>query len=97
MTIEEINDLITHGEIRQIGVAVQAAIDAGCNPEALLQGMVSTVEALDEKLKNGAIFVPEMLLAVKTMLTGVAVIKPHLPAKTLETLGRWLSKPRWTE
>lgn len=97
MTIESVKDLISRGEIRRIGDAVQAAIDGDCNPEELLQGLVSTMQDLDEKLKNGEILVPEMLLAVKAMLTGVAVIRPYLTAGTVSSLDKWLSSPWQTE
>lgn len=96
MTIENVNDLISRGEIKRIGAAVQEAIDADCDPEVLLKGMLSTMQELGEKLKNGEMDASKMLLAVKAMLTGVTVIKPYLPANTVVALDQWLSGPRWT-
>ena len=94
MTVQKVKDLICHGKADLVGDAVRSTIDAGCDPEALLQGMVSAVDDLEERLEKGEILVPEMLLAVKAMKAGAAVIRPCLSAETISRLDRWLFEPR---
>lgn len=94
MTIQNVNDLISRGKVDIVGDAIRSAIDAGCDPEALLQGMIFTVEDLEVRLQKGEILVPEMLLSVKTMKVGATVIRPYLHTETISRLDRWLSEPR---
>ncbi len=88
MSIEKVNDLVTRGKAKLIPAAVQEAIDAGCAPEEILNAMISAMDVVGEKFKNGDIFVPEMLIAAKAMKKGVEVLKPHLASGAAGALGK---------
>lgn len=77
--IQEVYELVEKGRAKKVAAAVQEALDAGCDPAAILnEGMISAMDSVGEKFKNGEIFVPEMLIAAKAMKNGVEALKPHL-------------------
>ena len=87
--IEEVYALVEKGKANVIAGAVQEALDAGCNPEDILnQGMIKAMDAVGEKFKNGEIFVPEMLVAARAMKKGVEVLKPHLATGAAGAAGK---------
>jgi methanogenic corrinoid protein MtbC1 len=46
----------------------------------LNEGMIHAMEVVGEQFQRSEIFVPEMLIAVRTMKKGVEVLKPKLAA-----------------
>ena len=87
--IEEVYALVEKGKAKVIAGAVQEALDAGCNPEDILnQGIIKAMDAVGEKFKNGEIFVPEMLVAARAMKKGVEVLKPHLATGAAGAAGK---------
>ena len=77
--IQEIASAIDAGKAKIIAELVQSAIDEGIDPmEILNDGMVSAMNAIGEHFSRGEAFVPEMLIAARTMKKGVEVLKPHL-------------------
>ena len=88
MSIEKVNDLVVHGKAKLVPAAVQEALDGGCEAPAVLETMISAMDTVGENFKNGAIFVPEMLMAAKAMKKGVEVLKPHLASGAAGALGK---------
>ena len=88
MSIEKVNDLVIHGKAKLVPAAVQEALDEGCEANALLDTMISAMDVVGENFKNGAIFVPEMLVAARAMKKGVEVLKPHLASGAAGALGK---------
>lgn len=87
--IEEVRNLVIRGSARKVGKAVQAALDAGCDPtEILNQGMVEAMSEVGEQFSRNEIFVSEMLVAARAMKKGVEVLQPHLSADSTGTLGK---------
>ena len=74
----EVFDLVVRGKAKLVGAAVQAALDAGTDPNALLADMIGAMDEVGVKFKNNEIFVPEMLVSARAMKKGVEVLKPHL-------------------
>ena len=66
------------GKIKLIQGAVQAALDGGVTAPEILGAMSEAMEEVGAKFQSGEIFVPEMLVAAKTMQRGVGVLKPLL-------------------
>lgn len=68
-----------NGKNKEIGKCVQEAIDAGCDPTAILNdGMIGAMAVVGENFKKEIIFVPQMLAAARAMKAGVEVLKPYL-------------------
>ena len=88
MSIEKVNDLVSRGKAKLVPVAVQEAIDAGCDAGEILSTMIAAMDVVGEKFKNGEIFVPEMLIAAKAMKKGVETLKPYLASGAAGALGK---------
>ena len=84
----EVFDLVVRGKAKLVGAAVQAAIDAGENPNDLLASMIGAMDEVGVKFKNNEIFVPEMLVSARAMKKGVEVLKPHLASGAAGALGK---------
>ena len=76
--MEQIKELVVKGKYRKIAAAVQNALDNGIHAESILQFMAEAMDTVGECFQKGEIFVPEMLIAAKTMKQGLDVLKPHL-------------------
>ena len=88
MAIEKVYDLVSRGKAKLVGAAVAEALEAGFGAEEVLGKMISAMDVVGEKFKNGEIFVPEMLIAAKAMKKGVEVLKPHLASGAAGALGK---------
>lgn len=87
--IQEVYDLVAKGKAKVVAGAVQAALDAGCDPtDVLNKGMIAAMDEVGAKFKSGEIFVPEMLVAARAMKKGVEVLKPHLAAGAAGAAGK---------
>lgn len=64
---------------KEIGQAVQEALDAGCDPTAILNdAMIGAMAVVGDNFKKEIIFVPQMLATARAMKAGVDVLKPYL-------------------
>lgn len=77
------------GKNKEIGKCVQDAIDAGCDPTAILNdGMIGAMAVVGENFKKEIIFVPQMLAAARAMKAGVEVLKPYLATGEAGSTGK---------
>ena len=87
--IQEVYEAVEAGKAKRVPAAVQEALDAGCDPTAILnEGMIAAMDSVGAKFKAGEIFVPEMLVAARAMKKGVEVLKPHLSSGAATGLGK---------
>ena len=64
--------------------ATQKAIDAGCDPvEAINEGLVKGMNVIGDKFAEHKIYLPQVLVAAKTMYTGLDMLMPLIPAGNL--------------
>ena len=86
--LQEVADVVIAGKAKLVGGLVQEALDAGENPNDILNSMIDAMGVVGEKFKNNEIFVPEMLVAARAMKKGVEVLKPHLASSGAGTAGK---------
>lgn len=86
----EIKDLVIAGRAKIVTAKVQEALDAGEQPEALLNCMIDAMSEIGEKFTKNEIFVPEMLVAARAMQKGVAVLKPHMASDAIGSRGKMI-------
>ena len=86
--IEDVKVLVESGKVAQVGAVVQEALDAGNQPQDILDGMIESMDVVGEKFSAGKLFVPEMLMAAKAMNEGLEVIKPLLTSGTSTAIGK---------
>jgi corrinoid protein of di/trimethylamine methyltransferase len=87
--IAEVAKAVEAGKMKLIEGLVAEALEAGDDPlEILNEGMIGAMGIVGEKFQKSEIFVPEMLVAAKTMKKGVEVLKPKLAGGTTTKLGK---------
>lgn len=68
---------------------VQDALDEGVAAKEILnQGLIAGMDIVGEKMENGDMFIPEVLMAAKVMSAAVVILKPLLAAEDMSAMGR---------
>ena len=89
--IQEIAQVVENGKVKLIEGLVQEALDAGEDPNAILnEGMINAMGIVGAKFQANEIFVPEMLVAAKTMKKGVEILRPHLAGDSVGKHGKYI-------
>ena len=89
--IKEIAAAVETGKVKLIETLVQEAIDAKEDATAILEeGMISAMSIVGERFQKNEVFVPEMLVAAKTMKKGVEILRPHLASGSLGKKGKFI-------
>jgi 5-methyltetrahydrofolate--homocysteine methyltransferase len=87
--IAEVAKAVEAGKMKLIEGLVMESLEAGDDPlEILNEGMIGAMGIVGEKFQKSEIFVPEMLVAAKTMKKGVEALKPKLAGGTTTKLGK---------
>ena len=86
---QQIKDCILSFDRGSINEKIQEALDAGMEPQVILNdGMIAAMDEVGRLFEEGEFFVPEMLVAAKTMQTGLAFLKPHLVETGVKSAGK---------
>lgn len=88
--IEDVKKMIASGKIKLIQGTVQDTLDEGVSPGEILDAMSDAMDEVGAKFQSGEIFVPEMLVAAKTMQRGVGVLKPLLGGEEGAKYGKFI-------
>ena len=89
--IQEVATAVESGKVKLIEGLVQEAIDSGADVNEILNvGMIGAMGVVGAKFQANEIFVPEMLVAAKTMKKGVEVLKPHLAGDSIGKNGKYI-------
>jgi 5-methyltetrahydrofolate--homocysteine methyltransferase len=87
--LSEIYDGVIDGDAAGVEANVQAALDSGVAPAAILNdGMVAAMAEVGRMFEEQECFVPEMLIAARAMKQGMTVLKPHLVAADVKPVGK---------
>ena len=87
--LDEIFDDILDGNIAGVKSHVQAALDAGLAPGAILnEGMIAAMSEVGQRYERGEIYVSEMLISARTLQAGLAILKPHLRETNVKATGK---------
>ncbi len=78
MTIlTDIKEAVIKGKTKEIGALVQTALDEGTNPQDIINNyLIDAMNEVGARFEANKIFVPEMMIAARTMQNGLAVIEP---------------------
>ena len=89
--IQEIATMVENGKVKLIEELVQEALDAGEDANAILEeGMIAAMSIVGAKFQKNEVFVPEMLVAAKTMKKGVEILRPHLASGSVGKMGKFI-------
>ena len=86
--LKNIFQCVVDGELDEIEELIDAALEAGCTPKQILDdGLLAGMAEVGEQFKVGDMFVPEVLIAAKTMDAGMIKIKPMLLDGDMKQVG----------
>jgi methanogenic corrinoid protein MtbC1 len=67
------------------------AIEMGINPQDILQhGLIRGMHTVGERFRNKQIFVPDMLMSARAMLSGMEHLKPFYVLNTIQSKGTFI-------
>ncbi len=79
MAIQQIFNAVIDLEEDRIADLVKVELSANTDSSAILnEGLIAAMDEVGRRFSEGELFVPEMLMAARTMQTGLNVLKPHL-------------------
>jgi 5-methyltetrahydrofolate--homocysteine methyltransferase len=74
-----IKEILLTGDGDKLKELVQSALDEGIDAADILnQGLISGMDIVGEKMKNGDMFIPEVLMSARAMGLAVEILKPLL-------------------
>ena len=88
--IEAIKETVVNGKLKKIEEAVQTALNDGASAQEVLDSMMGAMDEVGAKFQKNEIYVPEMLVAAKTMQRGVGVLKPMLGGGAVGKNGKFI-------
>jgi 5-methyltetrahydrofolate--homocysteine methyltransferase len=89
MELQEIHDCVLNGEADQIVSAVKRALNAGASAEAIISdALIKAMDEVGTRMKEGDMFIPEVLMAAKTMKKGMDVVQPLLEGGKVNAIGK---------
>lgn len=93
-TLNEIYELTVNGNYKEIEKVVQKAVDEGIKIDAIINEALSKAMLyVGDKFGEGELYMPDMLLAAKTMKTAMGILKPlmkgdeHVSEKGILVIG----------
>lgn len=77
--LSAIKDALLTGDAERIKNSVQEAVDRGTDADTILNdGLISGMDIVGERMQTGEMFIPEVLMAAKSMGEAVEILKPFL-------------------
>ena len=88
---ETIKQHVLSGKSDRLKSAIQEMLDLEHNPEDILnKGMLSAMEIIGGRFKDGTVFIPEVLKSARAMNEAMHVLEPHLQGEKMENPGKIL-------
>ena len=86
--LQDIYQCVVDGEMDEVESLIYNALNAGCTAKEILDdGLLAGMAEVGEQFKVGDMFVPEVLVAAKTMDIGMTKIKPLLQSGDIKEVG----------
>ena len=89
MLLEDISLKLQAGKAKEVEALVRQAIDEKIPVQDILnKGLLSGMDVIGEKFRDGEVFIPEVLVAARAMNKGVALLKPLYAASGVKSVGK---------
>jgi 5-methyltetrahydrofolate--homocysteine methyltransferase len=83
--LSNIKEAVMKGKTKEIGALVQTALDEGADPQDIINNyLIAAMTEVGARFEANKIFVPEMMIAARTMQNGLAVIEPLLSGENFK-------------
>ena len=82
--ITNLRDAVINGKMKDAAAAAQRALDEGVDPLAAINdGLVAGMSIVGEKFAAHKVYLPQVLVAAKTMYQGLDLLLPAIPKSEL--------------
>ena len=90
-SFDALSNGVISGNIAAVVDATKAAVAAGMDPlEIINNGLIAGMNVVGARFKAGDMFVPEVLMAAKSMAAGVEIVKPMIAEGAMNAKGKIL-------
>ena len=87
-SFEDLSKAVIAGNDEQVKALTQAFVDGGSDLlEIINNGLVAGMDVVGARFKKGEMFVPEVLMAARSMSVGMDIIKPLMTDKDIPSAG----------
>jgi 5-methyltetrahydrofolate--homocysteine methyltransferase len=89
MDLKQIFDSVIEGAAPSVEAGVKQALAEGIGADVILkEALIAAMDEVGRQYEEGDIFVPEMLIAARSMQAGLALLKPHLAGGASQSAGK---------
>ena len=86
--LNALSNILIAGDAATLTNLVQAAVNEGMEAKDILNnGLIKGMDVVGEKMQNGDMFIPEVLMSAKAMSAAVEILKPLLAADDAKAAG----------
>lgn len=89
--LEQVRKAVENGRQKKVEELVRGALEAGAGPGEILDAMEQAMGAVGERFQSGELFIPEVLVAAKTLQKGVEVLRPLLARGDTGKYGKFIT------
>lgn len=83
-TLQQLTAAIKAGKRKDATASTQAALDAGTDPQTILNALTEGMDDVGRRFKANEIFVPEVLVAARAMQKSMDLLEPVLLASGIQ-------------
>ncbi|KXS40427.1 MAG: methionine synthase [Candidatus Frackibacter sp. T328-2] len=88
---EKLSNSVIKGNVEEVTELTQTAIDEGAEPTDIIKkGLIGGMKVVGQRFKDGDMFVPEVMMAAKSMKAGVELVNPLLAEGDTSSEGKVL-------
>jgi 5-methyltetrahydrofolate--homocysteine methyltransferase len=92
--MQELHDLallVEQGQAQKISTLTQQLLEAEVSPQLILNdGLIAGMAVVGEKMRNGDMYLPEVLQSAGAMQVSLKLLKPHLAREGAQSRGKVL-------
>jgi len=86
--LNALSDALIAGDSEKLQGLVKGALDEGMDAKEILNGgLIKGMDVVGEKMQNGDMFIPEVLMSAKAMSASVDILKPLLASEDASAAG----------
>lgn len=92
--MQELQDLalyLEQGQAQKVAALTQQLLDSSVSPQLILNdGLIAGMAVVGEKMRNGDMYLPEVLQSAGAMQASLKILKPHLAKEGAQSRGKVL-------
>ncbi len=89
--LQDLAQLLEQGESQKVLALTQQLVDSGVSPQTVLNdGLIAGMAVVGEKMRNGEMYLPEVLQSAGAMKASLKILKPHLAREGAKSRGKIL-------